>query len=69
MMSPPKPKAKLLPFDAARYLTDDQTINEYMTAVLETEDTDLLLLSLSDIARAKGMAQVAKDAGLGRESL
>lgn len=63
------PKTKLLPFDAARYLTDEAAIAEYMTAVLETEDTDLLLLALSDIARAKGMAQVAKDAGLGRESL
>jgi probable addiction module antidote protein len=62
-------KAKLLPFDAARYLTNDVAIAEYMTAVLETEDTELLLLALSDIARAKGMAQVAKDAGLGRESL
>jgi len=40
-----------------------------MTAVLETGDPDLLLLALGDIARAKGMAQVAKDAGLGRESL
>ena len=40
-----------------------------MTAVLETNEPDLLLLALSDVARAKGMAQVAKDAGLGRESL
>ncbi|MGH8674469.1 MAG: addiction module antidote protein [Burkholderiales bacterium] len=64
-----KTKAKLLPFDAARYLTDDAAVAEYMTAVLETEDPDLLLLALSDVARARGMAQVAKDAGLGRESL
>lgn len=64
-----KTKTKLLPFDAARYLADDAAIAEYMTAVLETDDTDLLLLALSDIARAKGMAQVAKDSGLGRESL
>lgn len=68
-MSKSKAKAKLLPFDAARYLTDESAIAEYMTAVLETEDPDLLLLALSDVARAKGMAQVAKDAGLGRESL
>ena len=40
-----------------------------MSVVLETDDQDLLLLALSDVARAKGMAQVAKDAGLGRESL
>src|SRR3954467_2266113 len=69
MMGTSKSKPKLLPFDAARYLTDDAAIAEYMTAVLETEDTDLVLLAMSDIARAKGMAQVAKDAGLGRESL
>ena len=68
-MSISKTKVNLLPFDAARYLTDDEAITEYMTAVLETEDTDLLLLALGDVARAKGMAQVAKDAGLGRESL
>ena len=64
-----KSKAKLLPFDATRYLVDDAAIAEYMSAVLETGDSDLLLLALSDIARARGMAQVAKDAGLGRESL
>ena len=60
---------KLVAFDAARYLEDDETIAEYMTAVLEANDPDLLLVALSDVARAKGMAQVAKDAGLGRESL
>lgn len=68
-MSTTKLKSKLLPFDAARYLTDDAAVAEYMTAVLETEDPDLLLLALGDVARARGMAQVAKDAGLGRESL
>jgi len=62
-------RTKLLPFDAARYLTDDAAIAEYMSAVLETEDPDLLLLALGDVARARGMAQVAKDSGLGRESL
>jgi probable addiction module antidote protein len=64
-----KPSRKLLPFDAARYLTDDDAVAEYMNAVLETGDSDLLLMALGDIARARGMAQVAKDTGLGRESL
>jgi probable addiction module antidote protein len=68
-MSTSKTKTKLLPFDAARYLTDDAAIAEYMTIVLEADDPDLLLLAMGDVARAKGMAQVAKDAGLGRESL
>ena len=68
-MSKSKAQGKLLPFDAARYLSDDAAVAEYMTVVLETEDPDLLLLALGDVARARGMAQVAKDAGLGRESL
>ncbi|SRR5258708_4787421 len=68
-MSKRKAKIKLLPFDAARYLNDDAAIAEYMAAVLETGDPDLLLLALGDVARARGMAQVAKDSGLGRESL
>jgi probable addiction module antidote protein len=68
-MSKSKASTKLLPFDAARYLTDDAAVAEYMTAVLETDDPDLLLLALADIERARGMAQVATDAGLGRESL
>jgi probable addiction module antidote protein len=42
---------------------------EYMTAALESNDVEFLLSVLNDIARARGMAQVAKDAGLGRESL
>ena len=68
-MTKAKAPLKLVAFDAAKYLDDDNAIAEYMTAVLEVNDPDLLLLALSDVARAKGMAQVAKDAGLGRESL
>ena len=62
-------KPKLIPFDAASYLTDDVDIADYMSIVLESGDSDHLLLALGDVARARGMAQVAQDAGLGRESL
>ncbi len=68
-MTKAKKSVKLLPFDAARYLNDDEAIAEYVSTVLETGDADLLLLALGDIARARGMAQIAKDSGLGRESL
>jgi probable addiction module antidote protein len=68
-MTKPRGPLQLVAFDAARYLDDDEAIADYMTVVLEANDPDLLLLALSDVARAKGMAQVAKDAGLGRESL
>ena len=64
-----KPSRKLLPFDAARYLTDDAAVAEYMNAALETGDADLLLMALGDVAKARGMAQIAKDTGLGRENL
>jgi probable addiction module antidote protein len=69
LVTPHKPTIKLLPFDAARYLTDETAIAEYMNAVLEANDADLLLVALSDVARARGMALVAKQTGLGRESL
>lgn len=68
-MSKSKPRRKLHTFDAARYLDDDAAIAEYLTAILELDDPDLLLVALGDVARAKGMAQVAKNSGLGRESL
>jgi len=68
-MAKPKSKIKLLPFDPSRYLDNDKAIAEYVTAVLEADDPDLLLAALGDVARARGMAQASKDAGLGRESL
>jgi probable addiction module antidote protein len=68
-MSKAKPPTKLLPFVAARYLTDEAAVAEYITAILEADDPDLLLRALGDVARARGITQVAKDAGLGRESL
>ena len=57
------------PFDAADYLTNEETIAEYITAALEDPNPDVLLAAIRDVARARGMAQLAKDAGLGRESL
>ena len=68
-MTKTKVKTRLVPLDAARYLENDAAIAEYMSVVLEADDPNLLLLALGDVARAKGMAQVARDAGLGRESL
>lgn len=61
--------AKLATFDAADYLDDDETIAEYLTAALEDQNPDVFLAAVRDVARARGMTQLAKDAGLGRESL
>ena len=60
---------KFAPFDAADYLDDEETIGEYLTAALEDVNPDVFLTAVRDVARARGMAQLAKDAGIGRESL
>jgi probable addiction module antidote protein len=63
------PMTKLAPFDAADYLTDEETIAEYLNAASENPDPDLFLVAVRDVARARGMTQLAKDTGPGRESL
>lgn len=56
-------------FDAADYLTGDDDIAEYLSAALEDPDPEMFLVAIRTVARARGMAQLAKDAGVGRESL
>lgn len=60
---------KFAPFDAADYLDDEESIAEYISAALEDPNPDVFLAAVRDVARARGMAQLAKDAGVGRESL
>ncbi len=59
----------LKPFDAANYLDSDEVIAEYINAALDDDNPDVLLQAVRDVARARGMAQLARDAGMGRESL
>jgi len=61
--------SELKRFDAAEHLDTDEAIAEYLSIVLEENDPDALIHALGTIARARGMTQIAKDAGLGRESL
>src|SRR5580704_5661513 len=56
-------------FDASSYLDSDEMIAEYLTAAAEDDDPNVLLAALADVAKARGMKQVAEAAGLGRESL
>jgi probable addiction module antidote protein len=56
-------------FDAADYLDNEETIAEYLTAALEDKDPNVFLMAVKDVARARGMTQLAKDSGIGRESL
>jgi probable addiction module antidote protein len=55
--------------DAAEYLDNDAVIAEYLSAAVEDSNPDVFVAPLGDVAKARGMAQIAKDAGLGRESL
>ena len=59
----------LAPFDAADYLKDDATIAEFLNAALEDGSPDVILQAVRTAARARGMSQLARDAGIGRESL
>jgi probable addiction module antidote protein len=61
--------SKTTEFDPASYLDSEEVIAEYLNLALASGDTDLLLSAIGDVAKAKGMAQIAHDTGLGRESL
>ncbi|MEN9659439.1 MAG: hypothetical protein RL571_2904 [Pseudomonadota bacterium] len=57
------------PFDVADHLDDEETISAYLSEALADPDPAMFLLAIKDVARARGMTQLAKDSGLGRESL
>jgi probable addiction module antidote protein len=63
----PKTVTKL--WDPAEHLETEEDMAAYLEAALAEGDSTLVAAALGDIARAKGMSQVARDAGLGRESL
>jgi len=56
-------------FDVADYLDSEETIAAYLNEVLAEDDQDLLLSALDDIARARGMTEVAEAAGVTRPGL
>ncbi len=60
---------KIAKFDAADYLDNEDVIAEYLNAALEDENPSVFLAAVGDVAKARGMSQLAKETGLGRESL
>ncbi len=62
-------KIETRPWDAAEHLESEEDMAAYLDAALEDGDAAVVVAALGDIARAKGMTQIARDAGLGRESL
>ena len=53
----------------AEHINTKEDVTAYLEAALEENDTALLLAAIGDIARSKGMAQIAKELNLARESL
>lgn len=62
-------KLKNFPWDAAEHLEAKADIVAYLEAALEDGDPAVIAAALGDIARSKGMTQIARETGLGRESL
>ena len=62
-------KTTTRPWDAAEHLETEEDMVAYLEAALESGDASLVAAALGDIARTKGMTEIAREAGLGRESL
>jgi probable addiction module antidote protein len=62
-------KTQTRPWDIVEHLETEEDMAAYLEAALEEGDPALIAAALGDIARAKGMTQIARDTGLGRESL
>lgn len=60
---------KHTPFDAAEFLKDEETIAEYLSVALDDPNPDVFLMAVRDVARARGMTELARASGLGREGL
>lgn len=57
------------PFDASRYLDSDEDHIELLSAALGTGNAESITVALGIVARARGMTQIAKEAGVTREAL
>lgn len=62
-------KIKTRPWDVVEHLETEEDITAYLEAVLADGDPALVSAALGDVARARGMTEIAREAGLGRESL
>ena len=61
--------ADLSDFDFSEHLDNEEALAEYLTAIMQENDPALLAAALGDIARARGMTEIAKAAGITREAL
>lgn len=60
---------KTRPFDPANYLLTEEDILYYLEAAMEGNDPKHIASALGDVARSKGMSEIARKAGVGRQAL
>jgi probable addiction module antidote protein len=60
---------KLTPFDPAEHIESEEDIFCYLEAAMEGNDPKHIARALGDVARSKGMTEIAKKSGLGRQAL
>jgi len=62
-------KTKTKPYDVAEYLETEEDMAAYIQAAFEEGDAAIVVQALGNVARARGMTEIARKTGLGRESL
>jgi probable addiction module antidote protein len=62
-------KTRTIPWDSAAYLETPEDVVAYLDAVFEDGDVELIAHALGVVARSKGMTEIARRAGVGRQSL
>lgn len=60
---------KVIPFDPADHLENEEDILNYLEAAMEGNDPKHIASALGDVARSKGMTEIARKTGLGRQAL
>jgi probable addiction module antidote protein len=56
-------------FEVSDYLDTEEKIADYLSSIIEDKDWGLLMRAIGDVAKARGMTNISKETGLGRESL
>ena len=60
---------RVAPFDIAEFLDNEEVIAEYLAIALEDPNPDVFLRAMANVAKARGVSEIARASGLGRESL
>lgn len=61
--------SKTRPYDSAEFLDTPELVAEYLTEALETNDSSFIAQAIGTAARARGMTEISKEAGVSRENL